>query len=319
MSLQQQEFVTICVPVYNGEKYLNECLNSILQQTYTNWECIVNNNCSTDRSLEIALIFRDKDKRFKVYSNEQFIPVVPNWNKVFSYADKNAKFLKMVQADDWIFPQCIEKMVELFESEPEMGLCSAYRIDSTIVLPLNFNLYDGQVFQGKEMLFKHLSYKLDIIGSITTVMFSMKYLKMLERFPKIFDENNYHIDSELDYEIMDISKVGFVPQILTYTRRHKESGTSTTVHKLGTLYQHNELVLSKYLDIHSEVPKLYKKARLDYAFFYGKSFLLYKKRILDWHKKYYKGKFTLKEYVLAFLTRNAIFVLIAKILKKIGL
>jgi hypothetical protein len=146
----------------------------------------------------------------------------------------------------------------------------------------------------------------------------MKYLKMLERFPKIFDESNYHIDSELDYDIMYISKVGFIPYILSYTRRHKESGTSTIVHKLGTLHQHYVLVLSKYLDIHPEIAGLYKKARLDYAFFYGKSFIFRQNKILEWHKKYYKGGFTLKEYFIAFLTRNPITVMALKVLKKLG-
>jgi glycosyltransferase involved in cell wall biosynthesis len=314
---QDQPLVTICVPVYNGDKYLYECLNSISLQSYSNWECVVNNNCSTDQSLEIAQDFAKNDVRFKVYTNEVFIPVVPNWNKVFFHANKEAKYLKFVQADDWIYPECIERMVELCETDPNIGLCSSYRIDSIRVLPLNFNIYDGRVFDGKEILYKHLSHQLDIVGSITTVMFSMQYLKKIDRFPAIFDESNYHIDSELDYEIMYMSRVGFVPQILTYTRRHKESGTSTVVYRLGTLNQHNELVLSRYKDIHPNVQLLYNKARLDYAYFYGKSLLLRKTKTIEWHKKYYKGHFSFKEYLIGFITRNPFLEFTKKALKKL--
>lgn len=314
---QEQPLVTICVPVYNGDKYLYECLKSISLQTYNNWECVVNNNCSTDRSLEIAQSFALNDHRFKVFTNDAFIPVVPNWNRVFFNANKEAKYLKFVQADDWIYPECIERMVDLFETDAEIGLCSSYRIDSTRVLPINFNVYDGKIFNGKEILYKHLSHQLDIIGSITTVMFSMYYLKKIERFPAIFDESNYHIDSELDYEIMYMSKVGFIPQILTYTRRHKESGTSTVVYRLGTLHQHNELVLSRYQDIHPDIRKLYKKARLDYAYFYGKSCLLRKIKTIDWHKKFYKGSFTFTEYLAGMVTRNPLSELAKKVLRKL--
>jgi glycosyltransferase involved in cell wall biosynthesis len=317
MNNQDQPLVTICVPVYNGEKYLHECLNSILLQTYSNWECVVNNNCSTDKSLEIAQNFSDRDSRFKIFSNDTFISVVPNWNKVFSHTNTNAKYLKMVQADDWIFPEYIDSMVKLFETDPQIGICSAYRIDSINVLPINFNIYDGKVFSGNEILYKHLSHQLDIVGSITTVMYSMQYLSRLERYPYIFDETKYHVDTELDYEIMYMSKVGFVPQILSYTRRHKESGTSTIVHKFGTLYQHYEYVLSKYLDVHEDIPKLYKNARLDYAYFHLKCLIFNKKRILEWHRKYFKGSFTTLEYFLAFLSRNIVFWLIAKNLIKL--
>jgi glycosyltransferase involved in cell wall biosynthesis len=317
MNPHEQPPVAICVPVFNGEKYLHECLNSIMLQTYSNWVCVVNNNCSTDKSYEIALSFQEKDNRFRVYTNDNFIPVVPNWNKAFFYADKNARYFKMVQADDWLYPECIEEMVALFETDPEIGLCSSFRIDSKYPLPAKFDVYEGKVFHGKDMLYRHLSHQLDIVGSITTVMFAMEFLKKLERFPKIFDDSNYHIDSELDYEIMYMSKVGFIPKILSYTRRHSESGTSTIVHKLGTLHQHNELVLSRYRDIHPNVAALYKKARYDYAYFMLKSRLLHKVKTIEWHRKYFKGSFSGLEYLIAFATRNGFVGLTSKILRKI--
>ena len=69
-------FVTILTPVYNGEKYLAECIKSVLAQTYQNWEYIIVNNCSTDRSLEIAEHYAQKDPRIKVRTNTSFVGLV---------------------------------------------------------------------------------------------------------------------------------------------------------------------------------------------------------------------------------------------------
>ncbi len=315
MSLSEQPLVTICVPVYNGEKYLEECLDSILQQTYSNWECIVNNNCSQDKSLEIALQYQKTDNRFKVYTNDHFVGLVQNWNKAFYYANKNARYFKMVQADDWIYPDCIEKMTGLLESNPSIGLCSSYRIDSTIVYPNNYNIYDGKVFDGKEMLIRHLLLKFNLIGSITTIMFSMEYLKKLERFPVIFDENSYHIDTELDYEMMYRFNVGFIPQILSYTRRHSESGTSTVVFKNGTLYQHYEKVLFEYRHLSSEVNSRYKKIRREYAYFYFTKRITGQKKVIDWHKQYMVREFTAREVLVSILLLNPVVKYSKKIVK----
>ena len=54
MKLPKEPLVSVVTPVYNGEKYLEECIESVLNQTYKNWEYIILNNCSTDRTLEIA-------------------------------------------------------------------------------------------------------------------------------------------------------------------------------------------------------------------------------------------------------------------------
>ena len=68
-------FVTILTPVYNGEKYLAECIESVLAQTYRNWEYIIVNNCSTDRSLEISERYAQNDPRIKVRTNTNFVGV----------------------------------------------------------------------------------------------------------------------------------------------------------------------------------------------------------------------------------------------------
>src|SRR5438874_9571643 len=71
MSGQAAPLVSVVTPVYNGAKYLRECLESLVAQSYANWRCTLVNNCSTDDSLEIALHYASRDSRVTVHSNPQ--------------------------------------------------------------------------------------------------------------------------------------------------------------------------------------------------------------------------------------------------------
>src|SRR5579872_7007531 len=105
--------VSIVTPVYNGEAYLEECIESVLAQTYTNFEYIIVNNCSKDRTGEIAERYALKDPRIRVFHNDKLLPVIANHNHAFSLMSPGSKYCKVVSGDDLIFPDCVMKMVEL--------------------------------------------------------------------------------------------------------------------------------------------------------------------------------------------------------------
>src|SRR5215471_4874584 len=92
--------VSVLVPVYNCEAYLEECLESVLRQTYANWECVVVNNRSTDGTLAIAEQFAARDSRIRIHNNTEFVRVVRNHNNAFEQMSPRAKYCKLVQADD---------------------------------------------------------------------------------------------------------------------------------------------------------------------------------------------------------------------------
>ncbi|MBE0654496.1 MAG: glycosyltransferase family 2 protein, partial [Bacteroidales bacterium] len=211
--------VAVGIPVYNGGKFLYEGLNSVLNQTFQDWECVVVDNQSTDDSYAIAESFAKKDPRFKVVKNKDFVPLVDNWNNAYLHSNREAKYYKLLQADDWMFPSFLEEAVKLFEEDPAIGVISSYRLAGTQVDGCGLDVNEGRVFNGKDILFKQLTRKLDISGDITTLMFSNSHLKRLDFYPRIFN-GKYHIDTELFYDIIDISNVGFVYQVLSYTRRH---------------------------------------------------------------------------------------------------
>ncbi len=316
-SSEGKPLVSIVIPVYNGGQYFDKCLEGVLNQTYHNWECIINNNCSKDDTLEIANSYADKDSRFKVYSNEKFVSMTPNWNIACSRISNSTKYLKVLGADDWLFPESIEKMVEVMEKHPSVGICSAYRLNDRWVDMDGLDIWDGNVYRGKDILYRQLARTIDISGSNTTVMFSMEHLKKIPRYPVVFDETTYHEDTELEYEMMDISDVGFVFQVLTYTRRHAKAHTTTEVYRYNTLLQFNEKVLWRYKGNDRKLNKLYQAARLDYTYYLFYKTITFDRAAVEWHKKYIVRKFTAFEYVAGIITRNKFSMLLTRIFHKV--
>ena len=73
MASEAEPLVSVLTPVYNGEKLLAQSIRSVLAQTYTNFQYTIVNNCSTDRTLEIAESFAKQDSRIKVHNNTDFL------------------------------------------------------------------------------------------------------------------------------------------------------------------------------------------------------------------------------------------------------
>ncbi len=316
MGKDAKPIVSVGVPVYNGGEFLYDCLNSILNQTFEDWECIVCDNQSSDNSLEIARDFEKKDKRFKVILNEKFVPLADNWNNTFVKGNLDAKYYKLVQADDWIFPEYLEKAVKLFEKDDSIGTISSYRLAGVKVDGCGLDPNKGQVYSGNEILYKQLTRKLDISGDITNMVFSNEHLKKLSFYPRIFN-GKYHVDTELFYDVLDVSNCGFIFQVLSYTRRHPDSQTNTVVFKYNTFLQYLEEVFFRFKRDNEVLNKLYRRLRVEYAYFYLKNKLLNSKSY-QWHKQHIEREFTLSEYVEGVFTLNFIVKFLKWIFKKAG-
>src|SRR6267143_3457518 len=115
MIRESMPLVSVLTPAYNEEKYISECIESVQAQTYPNWEYAIVDNCSTDKTVEIARGYAAKDPRICVCNAETFVPAMANINRTFRRVSQESKYCKMVLADDWIFPECLERMVSLAE------------------------------------------------------------------------------------------------------------------------------------------------------------------------------------------------------------
>jgi glycosyltransferase involved in cell wall biosynthesis len=298
MMRDSSPLVSIGVPVYNGEKYLSECLASILAQTYPNWECFVINNRSTDRTLEIAEEYSQKDSRLKVVTNPEFVDMTSNFNNTIKPISTDSKYFKVVCADDWLFPEYLEKTVSVMEQNPAAGFCSSYRIDGRKVSCQGLNITEGPVFNGKEILRQQLMDTIDITGSETTVLYRIEILKKTGTFPAIYSYSSYHFDTTLAFELLSMSDVAFVFQVLSFTRRHEDTYTSKYVDRFRTSLNFREQELYRYLSVIPGIENEYKTVRAYYGLYLLTCKLKGDKKSLDWHDKHLQKerKFTVPEY-----------------------
>jgi len=269
MSGLTEPLVSIVTPFYNTETYLAECIESVLAQTYQNWEYILVNNYSTDLSVEIVQRYLDKDQRIRLIHNLGFMTQPQNYNYALRQISQSSKYCKIVQADDWIFPDCLMEMVKVAESNPSVGIVGAYRLDDKKIncdgLPYNSN-----VVSGKQICRMSLMQNLSVFGSATTIMFRSDIVRCREPF---FDEISQIEDTEACYEVLHTHDFGFVHKVLTFTRRENESISSLIRDFNPNLFEHL-LALKKYGKIYlseEEFTKLLKIAENEYFSFLGKS------------------------------------------------
>lgn len=111
--------VSVLTTVYNREKYLAEAIESILNQSYDDWELIIVDDQSKDNSVEIARHYEKLDSRIRVFVNEKNLGDYPNRNKAASYA--RGKYIKYLDADDMLYPHALGVMVSCMEAFPESG------------------------------------------------------------------------------------------------------------------------------------------------------------------------------------------------------
>ena len=114
--------VSIVLPVYNGEKYVLRAIDSIRKQTFSNWELIILDDGSRDRSILICQECAEQDSRIKVYRNSQNLGLSKTMNRLVYLAQ--GKYLAIQEQDDISVPDRCEKEVNFLEVHPEVGLVS---------------------------------------------------------------------------------------------------------------------------------------------------------------------------------------------------
>jgi glycosyltransferase involved in cell wall biosynthesis len=122
--------VSIGLPVYNGERYLRESLDTLLAQTFTDYELIISDNASTDSTGEICREYAERDPRIRYVRQPTNIGAGPNHNVLPLHA--RAPYFKWASHDDLYHPELISKCMEVFQTHPEATLVSCYdaRIDA---------------------------------------------------------------------------------------------------------------------------------------------------------------------------------------------
>jgi glycosyltransferase involved in cell wall biosynthesis len=301
--------VSVVTPVYNGEPYLRSCIESVLAQSYSDWEYVIVDNCSSDGSRSIAESYT-KDRRIRVHYNERTLPVTASFNRTAALASPEAKYLKFVCADDYLFPNCLELMVGLAEANPTVSVVGSYRIHGKD-LDHEGPPYPETIVSGRDVCRWFFEGRIGILGSDTDHMIRLDAVRRRE---DLFDDTfPKHSDTELFIRLLkNGADFGFVHQVLTFTREHDASVSTTESRRLGTaqlewlgiLLKHGRDFLSQ--EDYESLLRVHRKKY--YRFLFRVLLKVWDRRVLNYHTASWKKlgiQLQLSEFVCCALLEGA--------------
>lgn len=226
--------VSVVTPFYNSAAYLRECIESVLAQTYSSWEYVLLDNRSTDGSGEIGREYARRDRRIRFVQADVQLPQLANYNRALRLISHASVYCKMVQADDWLFPECLERMVRVAETRPQVAIVGCYLLNGGAHIRGQGLRYPAMVVAGREACRVHLLRRLSLFGTPTSVLYRSEVVRSRERF---YPEASLAADSEVCYEILGKRDFGFVYQVLAFAREQDDSIT-------GRIRQFNPFLLN---------------------------------------------------------------------------
>ena len=194
---------------HNGEKYLSEAINSILKQTYKNWELIFWDNCSTDNSSSILKNY--KDTRIKYFKSNSFTNLGEARHCAFEKC--LGEYIAFLDTDDIWYEYKLEKQIKYFDSEVGIVTCNTLFFNDRIKKPLyQKKIQEGYVFK-------------DLLKNYNLSLETLVFKKKLAIETNIFFDKNLSYISDFDFflRLSKFCKLRYVPEILSGWRVHGDS------------------------------------------------------------------------------------------------
>jgi glycosyltransferase involved in cell wall biosynthesis len=210
-----EPLVQILVPVYNGAEHIRECLEGILKQNYSNWRGVVVNNCSTDATGNIADEYSRRDRRLSARHCKEFLSQSENYNRALGETQKDAEYVKVVEADNCITSDCITRMVELAERDQSVGIVGSYYLWGKELVGGGVD-YSKEILSGLEVFRLHFCEERYLFGTPTTLLFRAAALRGEHAW---FRPGLFYDDAELCVRLLRKWKFGYVHQVLSFHRR----------------------------------------------------------------------------------------------------
>ena len=284
--MSAEPLVSVVTPVYNGAKHLGECIESVLAQTYANWEYVIVNNRSTDQSLEIAEAYAARDHRIHVHTNPEFVDVIRNHNIAFGLMSADSAYCKLVHADDALFPECLSRMVQTAVTHPLVGIVGSYTLCNTRVKGDGLSHHITMV-PGREICRLALLGDLYLFWSPSCLLVRSDLIRASRG--AFYNEAHLYADDEACFEVLQRADFGFVHQVLTYVRAHDESLTATYAQRINTFLPAWLDMLTRYGPVclnGDEYQRLLRRRLQEYYRFLGKSiFRLKDKEFWRFHEE----------------------------------
>jgi glycosyltransferase involved in cell wall biosynthesis len=203
------------MPAYNAEKYIGEAIESILNQTYKNFEFIIIDDASTDDTLKIINKYARRDKRIVVIKNKTNLMISKSLNKGIKRA--KGKYIVRFDADDWSFPYRIEKQVDFMESNPNVVISGgAMMVCNENLDPVSIRKYPAGDQELRKIFMRYSPF------SHPAVIYHTSLAQKIGGYNKLYAE-----DIEFYLKIGEYGRFGNLDDILIKYREIKSSMTNT--------------------------------------------------------------------------------------------
>ena len=220
-----QDLITIITPVYNAKRHLSQMLDSVLSQSYTNWELILVNDGSTDSTLDILEFYKKKDNRLRVFSQSNSGPAIAR-NKGIDNAQGD--FICFIDADDFVRNDFLEKLIKPILLDKSIDLVCAGYYELNSKFPKGLKLHDFKSENHNKVVSK-VEFQTNLFQGVAGVLWG-KLFKW-----EVFKNNNIRLHPELrlsedllavlEYSF-HIEKVHILPDALYYYNRMDENSLS---------------------------------------------------------------------------------------------
>jgi glycosyltransferase involved in cell wall biosynthesis len=279
--------VSVVTPVFNGAQFLAQCIDSVLRQSYPNWQYTVVDNCSTDDTLEISSSYARRDPRVNVIKATVYRDALSNWNYAVSLVHPETRYCRILHADDYLLPDCLSKSVALAERNTSVSLvCSKVLLEKTYSQGrpltsrvLNDNMWkDQQVVMGPAVVRDCLLRNPDFTCTPSSLL--MRWDPERRSRPLYDDTTGIRsaIDRQVFFELLENGALGFVPEPLLCAREHPDSMTST-VYENGVSSAEKLQLLRRFGRSHMnerEFESCWKREMSCYYSFLGRSVFLFR-------------------------------------------
>ena len=287
--------ISVCIPTYNYDRYISQAIESVLCQSFTDFELLVADDCSNDSTDEILRKYARQDSRIRYIRHQTNMGMVENWNYCLSQA--KGKYIKFIFGDDFfVSDQALEKMLYAMESDESISLVGSARMivdDKSVKTDLWGYSNKDIVVSGFDMIHRCLLRHDNLIGEPTAVMF--KATQSLRGFNQQYKQI---VDLEMWFHLLEQGRYAFFAEPLCAFRLHDEQQTAKIEKKVlivecVRIFQ--EYLGKKYINF-----GFIDRTFLSYDSIYQIWKLCYKQKNLDEEiaQLYITGYGTLKFYLL---------------------
>lgn len=224
MTEMSETRVSVCIPTYNHAHFLKDALDSVLAQTYNNFELVVVDNCSTDATRELVADYANRDGRVRYFCNETNVGPRENLNRCLQHA--SASYIKILCADDLLEPACLERSMRAFIDHAEVVLVAhARRLVDADLQPIRIAGYSDrdELVDGQKMIDYSL-FNGNYIGEPSAVIFRKE-----DALPGFDTSFRLMIDLELWLRLLEKGSLCYLAEPLSSFRVHAGQETNNAI------------------------------------------------------------------------------------------